>query len=89
MTAAGQELHIRTNDEYTEETVEDQHGLVVHRRLDLYLQPTESEDGDGPLESLRSAASSALPRPMETTGRFNTTPRETSSAWSTPVAGFG
>jgi RHS repeat-associated protein len=48
-TSSGQELRIRTNDTWTEETIEDALGLIVRRKLDVYLNPTEVEDSRGPV----------------------------------------
>jgi RHS repeat-associated protein len=48
-TSSGQELRVRTNDTWTEETIEDGLGLIVRRKLDLYLNPTEVEDAAGPV----------------------------------------
>jgi RHS repeat-associated protein len=47
--SSGQELRVRTNDTWTEETIEDDLGLIVHRKLDLYLNPTTVEDARGPV----------------------------------------
>jgi RHS repeat-associated protein len=48
-TSSGQELRVRTNDTWTEETIEDGLGLIVRRKLDLYLNPIEVEDARGPV----------------------------------------
>ncbi len=48
LTSSGQELKVRTDEEWTEETIEDQYGVLVRRQLDVYLNPTEVEDAGGP-----------------------------------------
>lgn len=52
-TSSGQELRIRVNDTWTEETIEDQIGLLVRRKLDVYLNATEAEDARGPAGNAR------------------------------------
>jgi RHS repeat-associated protein len=49
VTSSGQELRIRANDSWTEETVEDALGPIFRRKLDLYLNPIHSEDARGPV----------------------------------------
>lgn len=50
-TSSGQELRVRVNDTWTEETIEDGLGLIARRRLDLYLNPTHVEDARGPVSA--------------------------------------
>ncbi len=47
-TTSGQELRVRTDEEWTEESIEDQLGVIVKRRLDVFLNPSEVEDAVGP-----------------------------------------
>jgi RHS repeat-associated protein len=50
-TSSGQELRVRTNDTWTEETIEDALGLIARRKLDVYLNPTRVEDARGPVSA--------------------------------------
>jgi RHS repeat-associated protein len=48
-SSSGQEVRVRTDDTWTEETIEDGIGLIVRRKLDLHLNPTHTEDARGPV----------------------------------------
>ncbi len=47
-TSSGRELSILTNESATEERVSDQLGVLTERKLELYLNPTENRDAEGP-----------------------------------------
>jgi len=46
-TSSGQELSVRVNDTWTEETIQDELGLIVRRKLDIYLNATRIENARG------------------------------------------
>jgi RHS repeat-associated protein len=49
LSPAGQELVVRTNESRTEETVSDELGVLLSRKLDIYLNSTHIEDAGGPV----------------------------------------
>jgi RHS repeat-associated protein len=51
VTSVGRALSIVTNDSLTAERVSDQLGVITERKLDLYLNPTETSDETGLLRA--------------------------------------